>query len=256
MSKPEICFVAQTTYPLLAGNASGRQMGGAELQQVLLGRELARRGYPVSYITMDHGQGSEQEIGPFRIQGTFEPNDGWPGLRFFYPRMTKVLRALRNSTADIFYFRCADHLLAPVVWEAHRRGRKVVFCAASDPNLDPSKLKLPTRRKAMFFWGLRRCDAVVVQNGEQLRLLQQNFGRKGNLIHNGYASPSEVPRDPRNVLWVGRQLPLKQPELFLELASRAQDQQFVMIGGPGGDSDPAFYQRVTRDADRAHRDAV
>jgi glycosyltransferase involved in cell wall biosynthesis len=163
--------------------------------------------------------------------------------------MTKFLRALRESTAEIFYFRCADYLLAPVVWAAHRRGRKVVFCAASDPNLDPAKLKLPRVHKAMFFWGLRRCDAVVVQNGAQLGLLEQHFGRKGHLIHNGSVSTSDSACDPKNILWVGRQAPVKRPDSLLKLARSVHDHPFVMIGGAVGVCDQAYYEQVKRDAE-------
>ena len=247
MSKPEICFVAQNTYPLLAGEATGENMGGAQLQQVMLGRELARRGYSVSYMTMDYGQGPEVEIGPFRVNSTFRPDEGLPGLRFFYPRLFKLLREMHRSTADIFYFRCADHVLAPVVWAAHRRGRKVIFCAANDPDFDPTRLKLARRHKAMFFWGLRRSDAVVVQNSEQARLLDANFGRKAHLIHNGYQSNGSIDQDKRHILWVARQKPFKRPELFVELAGKLPEHRFVMIGGPL-DADREFYASVQRKA--------
>ena len=56
MKKPSVCFVSMPIYPLLADSEASRFCGGAELQQLLIGRELAARGYPVSYVTLDHGQ--------------------------------------------------------------------------------------------------------------------------------------------------------------------------------------------------------
>ena len=56
MAKPKICFVAQDIYPFLKAAANLNLIGGAELQQKLLAEELVRRGYPVSFVTMNHGQ--------------------------------------------------------------------------------------------------------------------------------------------------------------------------------------------------------
>jgi glycosyltransferase involved in cell wall biosynthesis len=234
MNTPEISFVALNTFPVLAGTAVGEQMGGAQVQQVLLGRELRERGYKVSFITMDYGQGKESHVDGFRVQATFRPDEGMPVVRFIYPRMVKFLGALSQSTADVFYLRCADYLLAPIVLAARYFSKKVVFCGASDSDFELVDARMSRRQRAMYRWGLRRCDAVVVQNTVQHRLLEKNFGITGHLIHNGGESrPPSEETQRTSVLWVSTMRPLKQPALFVKLATEIPEQHFVMVGGPG-----------------------
>ena len=234
----KICFVALNGYPVLKGGANF--MGGAELQQSYLGAELASRGHQVSFITMDHGQGAEEKIGNVRAIASFIPKEGIPGLRFFWPRLYKVWKALANSDADIFYVRCAGYLLAVVVFFARKHHKKVVYCCANDPEFDPKKIELHNfRDKWMFYWGLRRCDAVVVQNNLQKRLLKENFNREGVVIPNGFPS-SEEPASPENILWVASFKKFKRPEIFVELAKIFPQENFVMVGGSVSSNKEAY----------------
>lgn len=235
MNLPKICFVAQTAYPVLKEDAQLAFIGGAELQQVLIGKALQRRGYHVSFITMDHGQGQREKRDNFVIFATFKPKEGIPVLRFFYPRLVKIWRALKASNADIYYVRTADFILAPVVYFARSRGKKVVFCGANDPNFDPQNLRMPTwRDKMLYFWGLRRADAIVVQNRHQQNTLKENFQRKGRRIYNGFPARSGKPEKGKHILWVANIKPHKVPQRFVELARQFPDEPFVMIGGPSG----------------------
>ena len=51
-----LCFVAPYAWPVLAGDASHGIVGGAEVQQCILARVLARQGVRVSMVTLDFAQ--------------------------------------------------------------------------------------------------------------------------------------------------------------------------------------------------------
>ena len=88
-----ICFVALNAYPTLAGEGEIR-VGGAEVQQCLIGKHLARRGHQVSFITRDHGQPDAVTIDGITVHKTYRQEDGIRYLRFFHPRITSIWRAL------------------------------------------------------------------------------------------------------------------------------------------------------------------
>lgn len=246
----KICFVSQNIYPLLNKVGNTDFIGGAELQQAFIGRELAKRGHRICYITLNHGQGDIEEIESFKVISTFKPNEGLPILRFFYPRLYKIWRALCKSDADIYYVRCAGFILAPVVFYAHLNNKKVVYCGAYDTDFEPGEIALPYKRdKLMYFWGLKRCDAIIVQNKVQQKTLQKYFNLQGQIVHNGFSKVKKASPANKHILWVATILPRKNPNLFINLAKRFPKEKFVMVGG-NFYRDQSFKQEIIKLAER------
>ena len=53
---PSVCFVGLTNLPVLAREYAHHGIGGMQVQQTLLARELTRRGFDVSMAVADLGQ--------------------------------------------------------------------------------------------------------------------------------------------------------------------------------------------------------
>lgn len=134
-----VCFVALHAWPVLSGDRVVPVIGGAEVQQAILARLLARRGHRVSMICLDYGQRDGAVVDGVAVRKAFAVHQGVPGLRSLYPRLTSLWRALRAVDADIYYYRSAD-LWAGVTAEFCRRhGRKLVYAGASDKDFDPDQ---------------------------------------------------------------------------------------------------------------------
>jgi len=141
-------------------------------------------------------------------------------------------QGLARADADLYYLRAAGFELAPVVLFARRNGRKVIFCGADERDFDPKRVALPILRdRIMYFWGLRRCDAIVAQNKAQQSLLRKNFLINASIIYNGFHESQREISLQEDILWVANFLNIKQPWIFLELARHFPDEQFVMVGG-------------------------
>jgi len=67
----KICFLSLNSYPVLTGKNLG-YAGGAEVQQVHLGRELVTKGYNVCFVTYRHGQNQTENIGGIKVIKTYE----------------------------------------------------------------------------------------------------------------------------------------------------------------------------------------
>jgi glycosyltransferase involved in cell wall biosynthesis len=250
--KPSLCFVAPTAYPILARDRSVKEVGGAEVQQVRVARELARRGHAVSMVCLDFGQADGIEIEGVQVFKAHRMDEGWPGVRFIYPRAWKLLRAMKRANADVYYQRTSAMHTGLVALHCKLHHRKFLFAGAHDDDFRPeAPLVASARDKTIFRWGIRRANAVVVQNETQANLAKSSYGRDSTLIKSCYEPhPGACPAGDGDILWVATIRRWKRPEFFLRLAADFPQQTFRMIGGPDKD-DADFYEEIRQQAQQA-----
>ena len=232
-SKPHVCFVAPMTWPVLAGDTNIKVVGGAEVQQSIIARALVSRGYRVSMICHDYGQPDKTVVDGITVYKAHKPDEGVPVVRYVYPRMTAVWRALKRVNADVYYQRTSDVVTAITALFCRHYGKKSIYAGASDMDFVPGSEEMEyTRDKVVYRFGLRRVDQVVVQNKVQLETLRSNFGREAPLVRSCYAPPAGARADRNGyVLWAAVMRDTKRPELAFEIARRLPHLRFVMIGG-------------------------
>lgn len=250
-SRPHICFVAPTTWPVLAADSSIPVVGGAELQQTVIATALAKRGYRVSMLCLDYGQPEGAVVDGVTVHKLYRPEEGLPVVRFIHPRMTKLWSAMKRVDADVYYQRCAAVQTGYVAAFCATHGKKSIYAGASDVDFIPGEQDIVyARDRFIFEQGLKRVDRIFVQNPEQGRLLKENFGRDSALIQNCFTPPAGSSADPKGyVLWVATLRVQKRPEILFEMARRMPEHRFIMIGG--ADPDPAgqeFGHRVREEA--------
>jgi glycosyltransferase involved in cell wall biosynthesis len=240
---PRLCFVAHFAYPALAGRASGH-IGGVERQTALMSRWFAARGYDVSVITWDEGQPDGQELDGVRVRTLCRQDAGLPGLRFVAPRWTTLARALRRADADVYYQNCGEYVTGQVALWCGWRARRFVYSVASSMDCDPRLPEMQTRReRALYRYGVRHADRVVVQTRGQAAMLRAGFGREAQVIPMpgrdmaGEGQGAARPAGPRRrVLWLGRLAQVKRPERLLDLAERHRELDFDLVGPEDGTS--------------------
>jgi glycosyltransferase involved in cell wall biosynthesis len=241
-SRPHICFVAPKAFPLLAADDTIQVIGGAELQQVIVARGLVQRGYTVTMICLDYGQEDSVYIDGVRVLRAHSPGQGLPGIGFLWPRLTTLWTCLDRAGADIYYQRSASMLTGVVAHYCRIRGKKSVFAASGNPNLERNTSRIQYGRDRWIYeYGLKHADRILVQNAEQLRLCRENFERDATLVPNCYSISSQWHvGSTEQILWVSRIRAIKRPRLFLDLAAALPQHRFTMIGGPGGKNKQLF----------------
>jgi len=103
MRRPRICIIGLEDYGLLSGETTTNYVGGETVQHVLLARAWRDLGVDVSVIVYDHGQPRINMIDGIRTIAAFRSDAGLPGLRFVHPRITRMLDAMREADAGIYY---------------------------------------------------------------------------------------------------------------------------------------------------------
>lgn len=216
-------------------------VGGAEMQVGMLVRALvAQQRFDVHYVARRSG-------------AAYQP-DGYTLHRLAARKMVAgtlllevpdVLKVLKRLKPDVIYQRVACAYTGAAAWFARSQQRRLVWHVSSDRDLTPvpwsPSLRSPLEQisKRMVTYGARHADKVIVQNAAQVELLQRLHGRGDGLhIPNFHPVPDSLApksRERLTVCWIGNIKELKQPEIFLRLASDLASRanvEFVMAGMP------------------------
>lgn len=236
----KICFVSLSSYPLLAGENMGF-VGGIEKRFALLAKELAKEGFEVSFITYSDGGEPVEYIDNIRVIKVYKRSDVRRLSRL--AKAWHVWRALMKANADIYLE--GTGLSGVVSLFCRLRGRKSILSIASRRDVMKSDTTLDRKSYLTLAHRLniKLVHSIVAQSESQRKMLSQNFRRESIIIKNPLPLPDNRRPDkhgPPLVLWVATIRPIKQAELFLELARAIPEAKFQMIGGTALGDEPYF----------------
>lgn len=236
--------------------------GGLELQCRYLAEVMRHAGWEVSFITKCKD-----------ARGHYTDEDGtrvfiYPerklGQILLFPELWKLLKL---ANADIYYQRGAN----PTNWLVARfckeNKRRFIWAMGSamdcnyraywhwrKTNRIPKNVVKNSVWKAdalvndLFYpYGIRKADVVIAQSNWQKKQLQENLGVNSVVVRNMHPCPESIPDklNPPMVLWLATLKPMKQPELFIELAKHFQDLpcRFVLAGNH---SEGAYWEKLKK----------
>ncbi len=243
MRKPKIAIIAHNATGAMLGGGQGH-VGGVERQTSLTAQWFAGRGYDVSILVYNEGQPEETVVNGVRVISMCKVSDGIPGLRFFHPRTTSLFRAMARADADVYYHNLAEYYTGWAALWCKRHNRAFVYSTAHDFDCTAS---LPVLTKAyervLYRYGIRNADRLIVQTDFQRDLMRKSFGLDSIPLPMPCPGPSdaefqprEFPTDPR-VVWVGRAVPEKRLEWFLDTAEQLPQVRFEIAAANIGTSE-------------------
>ena len=257
--RPSICFVGFSNLAVLAPEVDRSGASGEPLQHTLLATALARRGYRVSMVVLDHGQPDGAVWEGVQTFKAYALGAGLPVLRFVHPRWTGLVSALSRADADVYYSSCAGGLVGQVGMFCARRGKRFVFRTASDADCKPDALismgRWYRRDKWLYEHGLRRASSVLVQSVRQQELMRRNFGLDSSiagLIVEPGSSEREFGERDIDALWVSNMRSVKRPDVLLSVADRLPHVSFHMVGGTAPGAAQFFETVKAQAADRSN----
>jgi glycosyltransferase involved in cell wall biosynthesis len=183
-------------------------------------------------LVKDHGQPSDQLIAGVRCLSTFKDGAGLPAIRFMYPKIFSIWRALDKANADIYYQSCADMLTGVVAAYCKLNRKKFIYRLASDKDAEPDLLKIRfARDRALYKWGLRNATVLMAQTEYQHEKLKENFSLSSPIVKMIVEAPTGNVDTTIDVLWVGNIRPVKRADRLYQIAKSLPKVSFCVVGG-------------------------
>lgn len=253
-----VAFVTGNAFDILTSGGDG-VVGGAQIQQYYVGKELAKRGHDVYYIE-DDGEGkSPLSVDGLDIRLRKRPDERGR-VRQVSSWVHHTYRVLSDITPDICYCRVLSFDIVPVLIACRLTGTKCVYNFAHDSEVTEEPVTFDSQltqsgvyKKAMNL-ALESFDTLIAQNEFQYNKAVERFDAKVSHIPNGYPIKSvsteqsvvEQKSEPI-ALWIGTIRSEKDPKALLNLAEKMPDVTFLMAGGKR-DEEADLYDEVEREA--------
>lgn len=244
----KVCFIAFATYPLLLDNPKWN-IGGADVQQYHLAKELKNQGLEIEFITYGSDENKIISRDGFFVTSIFNRDkiQYLPNIL----KLLKLIKAIISSSSDVYYHEAGAEGVATIICKILKK--PIIYYVPSDANVDLvnkwsdwTKLFIFRNRLDIYF-----SDRVICQSEYQKLLLDKNFKRDATVIKNGFPISSNTiinKKTPKYVLWVSNISDVKQPEILLNVARKLTNIDFIMIGGPGQSS--KYYSNIKLEAER------
>jgi len=242
-----VCLVAHFAYGAINGGSNG-SIGGVERQTSLMAQWLASKGHKVSLLTWSEGCDEDETINGVKIIKICRQNAGIPGVRFFTPRWTGLISAMKRANADVYYQNCGEYITGQVAMWCKANNKKFLYSLASDADADVS---LPVmkkwRERVLYRYGLKHADLILAQTEQQRILLKDGFSLDSSVMPMPCPDKSDgelaqFSNDQFTVLWAARIHVCKRLELLLEVASALPEVNFVVGGSPAIEDE--YYQML------------
>ena len=224
---------------------SGFPVGGAEVQLYTIAERLAKSGdFAVTLYVADVGQAHKDADGvSVKPLCTLGPNRKLRAIS-----TAGVVWSLARARHDIYVTQSASGINGVVALAARwARGAYLHMCAHDSEATGLLDSTLSGRARWLHRVAVRLADALTCQSSKQAADLMRAFHREATIVPNFPPAAPAVPQNGRGrhgLLWVGRDVDWKQPELFVELARRLPEHPFTMVCQPQAGRD---VQRLIRD---------
>lgn len=244
----KICFVVPKVYGMF-NSEKCNYAGGTERQIYYLSTELAKnKEFSVICSVADFGQDYIEMIDSVTLWKSFSFSES--KIKAFFSLMSN----LKKINADVYIFQ-ATHINTSIVILLLKLilRKKIIYMVASDSEVIVEKLK-----KLYGYFGLllykasiKKTNKVTVQTLFQKEQLEKTFNIDKsviirNIIPKEYISNNT--KDKNTILWVGRCSKIKNPEIFIDLAEKNSEREFVMIAPPAT-NEMDFWQIIKNRTD-------
>ncbi|MFC6873760.1 glycosyltransferase family 4 protein [Halobellus sp. GCM10025813] len=239
---------------MLTGGHEGDAVGGAQLQQILIGKELAKRGYEVIFVEYAAEYKKEQRIDGIKI--VTKPRPKGSELSRAAKAVVGTLRTLRRIDPDVCYRRVLDFEILPLSFYCSLTDTRFVYGFAHDNELTDDStffskgVKQTSLYRRLNQFAISTADSAIAQNAYQYNIATSRYDTDVYQIPNCYqieeVEPIDWDYESPVIFWAARIERVKRPKTVVKLARKLPDVTFVMAGGPGN---AELYSELQQEAE-------
>lgn len=223
----KICFVASTAYSLFNPSYKA-SFGGAELQIYLISKELAKDDKIDVSVIVAANNGRQIEV--YDKVNVYKAYNLKRNFLNYIKSSIQLYFALKKINPDIVIRRSGGGEVGVCALYCKLNKKKFIYNVASD--FDLNGVFFQGSKGKIFKYGFLHSDKYIAQTNSQVKILKQKYNKNINniyLIKNSFHINQSNAYKKENILWVGRSINIKRPEIFLKLAKDFSKEKFVMI---------------------------
>jgi len=226
--KLRICFFSFYGYSLF-NRKKEVPFGGSEVQLYLISRELSKlSNYEVTVIIGDKNLKRRIEIANNLKLHVVLPLE--KKILNYFKGLVNLISSLLIINPDVIIQRSIGIPTLILSFYCKFTGKKFVYSIASEKDVVKTVKKGIIGR--LFRFALNFVDFFIAQNADQVKKIRTLKGNRINrlkVIKNAFLIEDVNINEKKNILWVGRAIKEKQPEVFINLAKKFPEEDFVMI---------------------------
>ncbi len=251
MKSLKITFISLGAYPLF-NNKVKATFGGAEVQIYLLAKFLAKdKKFRVQVLVGDYGQKKEELQGNIKLI-RLTKNPIFRALTFFPQNKVNFVYQLIKLNSDVYIQRSASAGTGIICLVSKLMRKKFIYMTAHDIDCNGQFEKSNNIFTSWLFrYGIRNADLVITQSKRHAKMLNNHHKIDSKILGSSYRISKKNSIDikhKKGVLWVARCEDWKQPEIFIDLASKLPSLQFTMIC-PRSNNQPKYFNYIRKKTD-------
>ncbi len=233
-----VCFIHGQGYKAF----KNKSVGGTQLQLKNISQRLADRDHEIKFIT--NIEGKEEEIGGVQLIG-----DMGSAETYFNKILSgaRLIKALMSADSDIYFSSNSNMEVGVVGLYCWIFNKKHITRTVHEMQVNKRSVLSRGLKGLINHLGLRQADIVLVQSEDHKERLSNWVNGDITVFRNSFDIKNKEQETGNKILWVGRRVKWKRPELFIELAEEFPSEQFIMISPREGATEN-FYEKIEKKA--------
>lgn len=210
-------------------------LGGAEYQSLIIAEGLKSLGHEIFFISINDSNLGVTVDNGFKIYSLKTTSSRWNKISLYKNIADQVKEILLRECPDAVYQRILNSFTYRLSEILKQKKIPFLLHIADNYSLDFNKKWQGYVKKVLFKKVLQTRPTIIYQNEFQQSMLEElNYKKIIRLrnLHPQIETEKNI-GDGRSLVWIGNARPVKQLEIFLELADfyKGTELRFTVIGG-------------------------